>query len=116
VVESAAGRYKVRLLVKERDGDLRIEGRDQQEWVAAERVRPVQPADQRWGPTLGESCEFLYLDGWWPVRAKRMHKTKTEGEKWEVVYEAYGNSHRATRDKLRPIRVWDDVTKAFREP
>jgi hypothetical protein len=42
-----------------------------------------------------------------------MHTTKTEGDKWEVVYEAYNISHRAPRDRLRPIVVWDVEAKTF---
>mmetsp|Transcript_15330 Transcript_15330/g.49559 ORF Transcript_15330/g.49559 Transcript_15330/m.49559 type:complete len:273 (+) Transcript_15330:6-824(+) len=104
VVGRAEGRCKVQLLLRDKDDALIIEGRDREEWVDDASVRPLPPRDEQWMPKPGELCEFLYLDGWWPVKVKRSHTTKSEGEKWEVVYEAHNAKHRATRDKLRPLR------------
>ena len=75
---------------------LRIMGRKPEESVLAkEGVRPVPPADTSWSPTVGESCELLYLDGWWPVRPKSL-----KGEKWTVIYEAANQKHVVSRAQL----------------
>lgn len=64
----------MRLLLKDSDSDLLIEGREREEWVSALRVRPVPPNDAQWAPRTGKQCEFLYLDGWWPVKVPpRLH-------------------------------------------
>jgi len=82
---------------------LLITGRKPEESVRAkEGVRPVPPADASWSPTVGESCELLYLDGWWPVRPKSV-----KGEKWTVMYEAASQKHVVSRAQLRKVVEWD---------
>ena len=116
VQESKAGtkaRSKARLLLIPQavggsgaDGEdelLLIMGRKPEESVLAkEGVRPVPPADTSWSPTVGESCELLYLDGWWPVRPKSV-----KGEKWTVMYEAASQKHVVSRAQLRKVVQWD---------
>ena len=48
-------------------------------------------------------CELNFLDGWWPVRVKKL---QADG-KWHVLYEAYKKDHRVPRDKLRQCMTWD---------
>ena len=89
---------------------LLITGRKPEESVRAkEGVRPVPPADASWSPTVGESCELLYLDGWWPVRAQ-----SSKGDKWSVMYEAFGVQHVVGRAQLRKMVVWDPATKLWK--
>ena len=49
-----------------------IEGRKEEEWVSREGVRHVPPSIPSWVPAINEQCELLYLDGWWPVKVKKV--------------------------------------------
>ena len=120
ILQETKTRSKVRLLVMPQamggsglDGEdefLIIEGRKEEESVSREGVRPVPPVDAGWMPTVGENCELLYLDGWWPVRAQSV-----KGDKWTVMYEAFSVQHVVSRAQLRKIVQWDSDTRSYRE-
>lgn len=119
ILQETKSRSKVRLLVLPQamggsgaDGEdefLVIEGRKDEESVGNDGVRPVPPVDRGWVPTVGENCELLYLDGWWPVRAQ-----SSKGDKWSVMYEAFGVQHVVGRAQLRKMVVWDPATKLWK--
>tara|TARA_B110001452_G_scaffold182093_1_gene152935 strand:- start:1119 stop:2069 length:951 start_codon:yes stop_codon:yes gene_type:complete len=120
VLKETHSRIKVKLLVMPREiggsgGDggedemLMIEGRKEEESVSRDGVRPVPPHDPSWAPTVGENCELLYMDGWWPVRVK-----KQQGSQWHVMYEAFGVQHIVGRSQLRRMVLWDAATQAWR--
>ena len=120
VLQETKTRIKVKLLVMPRElggsggdgsGDevLMIEGRKEEESVSRDGVRPVPPADPSWAPTVGENCELLYMDGWWPVRVK-----KQQGSQWHVMYEAFGVQHIVGRSQLRRMVHWDADRQAWR--
>ena len=48
-------------------------------------------------------CELNFLDGWWPVRVKKL---QADG-KWHVLYEIFKKDHRVPRDWLRQCMTWD---------
>ena len=74
-------------------------------------VGSVDPyVDQSWMPTLNENCELLYLDGWWPVKVKKIEK----GDKWHVMYEAFGVMHVVSRKQLRQAVRWDAESQSFK--
>ena len=115
----ANARCKVKLLLMPQamggtgaDGEdelLLIMGRKPEESVLVkEGVRPVPSADTRWSPTVGECCELLYLDGWWPVRVKAV-----KGERWTVMYEAASQKHVVSRAQLRKVVQWDPDAKLW---
>ena len=110
--------------VVERDGEFRrargtgadgedefliIDGRKEEESVGKDDVRPLPPVDRSWTPTVGENCELLYLDGWWPVRVQQLR-----GDKWIVIYEAFGVQHTVTRSQLRKMVAWDAATQTWK--
>ena len=72
------------------------------EWLEEASVRPVPPPATGWTPKVGELAEFLYLDGWWPVRVKRPFK-----DSWEVVYEPFKVIHKAPLRELRPVERYN---------
>eukprot|EP00964_Phaeocystis_antarctica_P025398 scaffold14274_cov65-Phaeocystis_antarctica.AAC.2 len=121
ILQETKTRSKVKLLVMPQamggsgnDGEdeyLIIEGRKDEESVGnpLHRVRPVPPVDRSWAPTVGENCELLYLDGWWPVRAQSV-----KGDKWSVLYEAFGVQHVVSKAQLRKRVVWDPETRLWK--
>jgi hypothetical protein len=92
------------------DEHLMIEGRKEEESIPKDCVRPLPPVDQSWMPTLNENCELLYLDGWWPVKVKKIEK----GDKWHVMYEAFGVMHVVSRKQLRQAVRWDAESQSFK--
>ena len=121
ILQETKTRSKVKLLVMPQamggsglDGEdelLIIEGRREEESVSKDGVRPVPPVDPGWGPMVGDNCELLYLDGWWPVRAKSVR-----GDKWTVMYEAFSVEHVVRRAQLRKIVQWDPDTQLWKGP
>ena len=125
VLQETKTRSKVKLLVLPQarggsgndgeDEDLLIEGRKGEESVSKDGVRPVPPIDPTWTPAIGENCELLYLDGWWPVKVKKVEREKNE-LKYHVFYEAYGVQHTVSRAQLRQIVYWNPETSTFNKP
>ena len=119
ILQETKSRSKVKLLVMPQamggsgaDGEdefLVIEGRKDEESVGKDGVRPVPPVDRGWMPTVGENCELMYLDGWWPVRAQ-----SAKGDKWSVMYEAFGVQHVVSKAQLRKMVVWDPATHLWK--
>ena len=119
VLQETKSRSKVRLLVMPQamggsgaDGEdefLIIDGRKEEESVGKDDVRPLPPVDRSWTPTVGENCELLYLDGWWPVKVQQLR-----GDKWIVIYEAFGVQHTVTRSQLRKMVAWDAATQTWK--
>lgn len=120
MLQENESRIKVKLLVMPRDiggsgGDggedemLMIKGRKEEESVSRDGVRPVPPREPSWAPTVGENCEMLYMDGWWPVRVKKQH-----GRQWHVMYEACNVQHIVGRSELRRMVIWDADKQAWR--
>jgi hypothetical protein len=87
----------------------RVLQRPEEESVSTDFLRPLQPVDTSWMPTAGDVVELEFMDGWWPVRVKKVDK---DG-KWHVLYQPLNKVHKVQRDKLRQIVVWDAVTARF---